>query len=52
MAAPTFTGRLLRRGDAGFEDAAIGRVFNHRRPARRPAAVLRACGEADLGIPH
>jgi len=48
MAAPTFTGRLLRRGDAGFEDAAIGRVFNHRRPSRRPAAVLRACGEADV----
>lgn len=45
---PTFTGQLLRRGNAGFEEAAIGRVFNHRRPARRPAAVLRAVGEADV----
>jgi FAD/FMN-containing dehydrogenase len=45
---PTFTGPLLRRGDAGFEDAAIGPVFNRRRPARRPAAVLRAADEADV----
>jgi FAD/FMN-containing dehydrogenase len=47
---PTFTGQLLRRGDPGFEEAAIGRVFNHRRPgpSRRPAAVLRAVGEADV----
>jgi FAD/FMN-containing dehydrogenase len=44
----TFTGQLLRRGDAGFEHAAIGRVFNHRRPDRRPAAVLRAADEADV----
>jgi FAD/FMN-containing dehydrogenase len=42
------TGQLLRRGDAGFENAAIGRVFNHRRPSRRPAAVLRAADEADV----
>ena len=45
---PTFTGQLLRRGDAGFEAAAVGRVFNCRRPARRPAAVLRAADEADV----
>jgi FAD/FMN-containing dehydrogenase len=45
---PTFTGQLLRRGDAGFESAATGRVFNCRRPARRPAAVLRAADEADV----
>ncbi len=45
---PTFSGQLLRRGDAGFENAAIGRVFNARLPARRPAAVLRAAGEADV----
>jgi len=45
---PTFTGKLLRRGDAGFEQAAIGRVFNYRRPERRPAAVLRAADEADV----
>jgi hypothetical protein len=44
----SFTGRLLRRGDAGFEDAATGRVFNQRRPSRRPAAVLRAAGVSDV----
>ena len=51
MTTPTFSGQLLRPGDTGFEDAAIGRVFNHRRPgpsSRRPAAVLRAVGEADV----
>jgi FAD/FMN-containing dehydrogenase len=44
----SFTGRLLRRGDAGFEDAAADRVFNQRRPSRRPAAVLRAAGVSDV----
>jgi FAD/FMN-containing dehydrogenase len=46
--APTFTGQLLRRGEAGFEEAVTGRVFNHRRPARRPAAVLLAADAADV----
>jgi FAD/FMN-containing dehydrogenase len=45
---PTFTGQLVRRGDDGFAAAAIGRVFNHRRPAARPAAVLLAADEADV----
>jgi hypothetical protein len=40
--------RLLVAGDDGFEDAAVGRVFNGRRPGRRPAAVLQACSEADV----
>ena len=39
---PSFTGQLLRRGDAGFPDAAVSRIFNRRRPSTRPAAVLRA----------
>jgi FAD/FMN-containing dehydrogenase len=43
-----FTGQLLRGGDAGFGDAAVGRIFNARRPPRRPAAVLRAAGVADV----
>ncbi|MDX6421789.1 MAG: hypothetical protein QOG28_6409, partial [Trebonia sp.] len=38
----SFTGQLLRRGDARFEDAAVSRIFNQRRPSPRPAAVLRA----------
>jgi len=49
----SFAGQLLRRGDAGFPDqafeqAAVSRVFNQRRPSRRPAAVLRAEGVADV----
>jgi FAD/FMN-containing dehydrogenase len=45
---PSFTGRFLRRGDAGFEEASVSRVFNQRRPAQRPAAVLRAADAADV----
>jgi FAD/FMN-containing dehydrogenase len=49
----SFTGQLLRRGDttldsAGFDDAAVSRIFNQRRPSRRPAAVLRAADAADV----
>jgi histidinol dehydrogenase/FAD/FMN-containing dehydrogenase len=44
----SFTGQLLRRGDAGFEDAAVSRIFNQRRPSTRPAAVLRAADAADV----
>jgi FAD binding domain len=43
-----FSGQFLRRADAGFEEAAVGRVFNARRPSRRPAAVLRAADVADV----
>ena len=43
-----FTGQLLRGGDAGFGDAAVSRVFNERRPSRRPAAVLRPADVADV----
>jgi FAD/FMN-containing dehydrogenase len=46
--APSFTGPLLRPADAGFDDAAVRRIFNHRRPSWRPAAVLRAAGAADV----
>jgi FAD/FMN-containing dehydrogenase len=41
-------GELIRRGDAGFEHAAVGRIFNERRPSPRPAAVLRAANTADV----
>jgi FAD/FMN-containing dehydrogenase len=44
----SFTGRLLLPGSAGFEEAVIGRVFNARRPDRRPAAVLEAASEWDV----
>jgi len=43
-----FTGRLLRPGDTGFADAAVSRIFNQRRPSRRPAAVLRAASAEDV----
>jgi FAD/FMN-containing dehydrogenase len=43
-----FSGQLLRSADAGFEDAAAGRIFNARRPSRRPAAVLRPADVADV----
>jgi FAD/FMN-containing dehydrogenase len=46
---PAFSGQLLRPGDADFEQAAVSRIFNHRRPPRRPAAVLRAADAADVG---
>jgi hypothetical protein len=49
MSGPgALSGRLLRPGDAGFADAAVSRIFNQRRPSRRPAAVLRAAGVADV----
>jgi FAD/FMN-containing dehydrogenase len=39
---------LVLAGEPGFEDAAVGRVFNHRRPARRPDAVLLAASIEDV----
>ena len=47
-AAITFDGQLLRRGEPGYEEARTGRVFNARRPDRRPAAVLLAGSDADV----
>ena len=44
----SFTGQLLRPGDAEFADAAVSRVFNQRRPSRRPAAVLCPADVADV----
>jgi FAD/FMN-containing dehydrogenase len=44
----SFTGQLLRRGDAAFDAAAVSRIFNQRRPTPRPAAVLRAADAADV----
>jgi hypothetical protein len=35
------TGQLFLRGQDGFEEARTGRVFNHRRPDRQPAAGLQ-----------
>jgi FAD/FMN-containing dehydrogenase len=47
--AAGFRGRFVTRGEPGFEEAVLGRVFNGRRPDdRRPDAVLIAADEADV----
>ena len=44
----TFMGELFWRGEPGYEEACVGRVFNARRPDRFPAAVLCARSEQDV----
>ena len=39
---------ILWPQDKGFEDARVNRVFNHRRPSRRPLAVINATSEEDV----
>ncbi len=46
--AAGFAGQFFRRGEAGYEEARVGRVFNARRPDRFPAAVLLAADDADV----
>ena len=51
MTAPPrdkLAGRLLWRGEPGYEQARVGRIFNARRPDRFPAAVLLAADEDDV----
>ena len=43
-----FKGRLLHRGEPGYEQARTGRIFNARRPDRFPAAVLLAADDDDV----
>ncbi|MBR7826571.1 FAD-binding oxidoreductase [Actinospica sp. MGRD01-02] len=43
-----FDGRLVLPGDADWEDARVGRVFNGRRPDRQPDAVLIAGSVEDV----
>lgn len=40
--------RIVHRGTDGFEDARVGRVFNHRRPDRQPVAVIEATTAEDV----
>jgi FAD/FMN-containing dehydrogenase len=44
----SFSGDIVWRGEPGYEEARVGRVFNARRPDRYPAAVLLAQGEDDV----
>ena len=46
--ADRLAGRLLLRGEPGYEQARTGRIFNARRPDRFPAAVLLAASDADV----
>jgi FAD/FMN-containing dehydrogenase len=41
-------GRLYLRGEAGYEQARVGRVFNARHPDRYPAAVLEVADSQDV----
>jgi FAD/FMN-containing dehydrogenase len=41
-------GRLVMRGEPGYEQARVGRIFNARRPGRFPAAVLLAGNDDDV----
>ena len=41
-------GRLLMRGEVGYEEARAGGIFNARRPDRFPAAILIAAGDEDV----
>jgi len=41
-------GRLVMRGEPGYEQARVGRIFNARRPDRFPAAVLQAASDDDV----
>ena len=48
-----FTGSFWLKGQEGFEEAAMGRVFNGRRPKaseRRPEAVLYPESDDDLKL--
>jgi FAD/FMN-containing dehydrogenase len=44
----TLAGEILWRGEPGYEEARVGRVFNARRPDRYPAGVLLAESEDDV----
>ena len=43
-----FSGRLIMRGEPGYEDARVGRIWHANRPDRFPAAILMAQSEVDL----
>lgn len=47
MDASDFEGRLLRRGEEGYEQARRAAVWNARTPARFPEAIVLAASERD-----
>jgi FAD/FMN-containing dehydrogenase len=44
----TLQGQLYWRGDDGYEQERVGRVFNGRKPDRYPVAILKAAHEEDV----
>lgn len=48
MSEGAVQGRLIRRGDPGYESARTGAVWNGLKPERFPAAVVRPASEADV----
>ena len=48
MGGPAGKRDVLWRGDPGYEEARVARVFNARRPDRFPAGVLLAKSEGDV----
>ncbi|SHH28358.1 FAD/FMN-containing dehydrogenase [Jatrophihabitans endophyticus] len=48
MTSYSFDGELILRGEPGFDDARVERIFNRRLPDRTPAAVLRVGSEQDV----
>lgn len=47
-AEPKFSGRLILRGEDGFEEARVGRIWHSRHPDRLPDAILLATSEEDI----
>ncbi len=43
-----FKGEIFYRGDAGYDEARVGRVFNQRRPERYPEVVFFPKDEKDV----
>ena len=43
-----FDGEIFRRGEAGYEEARRGHMWNARVPARYPGVVIRAASERDV----
>jgi FAD/FMN-containing dehydrogenase len=44
----TFQDKLFWRGDADYEQMRVGPIFNARKPARYPSAILKAECEEDV----
>lgn len=44
----TFTDRLLRAGESGYEQARVDAMWNGRKTTRRPAAILLAADATDV----